>query len=79
MATTTEHPHKHTGTVLKKVAAWLLLVTGLFLFFVCPMVYWVRNPELTQMQVLMEYWIELLCGTVLIAVGGFVVGIHENQ
>ena len=63
----------------KKIAGWLLLVMGLFLFFVCPMTHWVRNPELTQMQVLMEYWMELLCGIVLIAGGTFIVGMYENQ
>lgn len=63
----------------KKVAGWLLLVVGLFLF-ICPMVYWVKNPELTQMQVLMEYWGEFLGGVVLVFIGtAFVVGAYENE
>ncbi len=62
----------------KTLLGWLLVLVGLVIFFICPMAHWVKNPELSQMQVLMEYWAEILGGIVLVAIGTWVAGIYDR-
>lgn len=53
---------------MKKIAGWIMIVAGLLLFLL-PLVYWMKNPELTQMQIFIECWWLTLGGITLAFAG----------
>ena len=60
----------------KKIVGWTMIAVGLLYFF-SPMVYWVKNPELTQMQLFIECWWQFLGGLAMAVTGAFAAEINK--
>jgi len=47
----------------------MLLLIGAGLFLV-PIISWIQSPELSQMEIFLNYWWASLGGAILVVVGG---------
>lgn len=62
---------------MKTIIGFILAGIGIILGCIIPFWYWIQNPKLTQMQVLINYWQYYLISFILVIVGSLLVQFNK--
>ena len=57
------------GKEIKKTTGWFIMIIGVGLFLL-PLIFCIKSPELSQMQIFLKYWWASFGGVTLVFVGG---------
>ena len=60
---------------LKKTTGWFLMIIGVGLFLL-PLIFWIKSPELSQMQIFLNYWWASFGGIALVFIGGILAEVY---
>lgn len=63
----------HDPKMIYFILGVIMCIMGIILAAVIPVIYWIMNPTLTQMQVFLHKWYLAIGGIILVLVGMWIV------
>lgn len=63
---------KFIDSILLLVIKVIAITFGVFMLLV-PVLYWVKNPEMTEMEIFIKFWHFLIIGFFTVVAGGMLI------